>query len=790
MLASCDTSVESEVETLLQHVRVNCGLLRVLVHAAGVLSDGLLPDQDAKSMRRVWGPKADGAWFLHKYSKDKDKELSAFIMYSSVASLFGNVGQANYSAANAYLDELAEWRVAQGLPGVTVQWPAVSGVGMAAAMDERVRASDALSVNVTMVKRVVAQLISGVTTASLAVVPSAMLEAGALPASLYSLVESVRVASTPRANKVQRSKRRTNSKRNRTKQVVEKVDRLPIYPSPIDDLLICFQPGDSDIIAPIVICIGLLGWIQGRGFMKIFPSSQPIYAMQAPELISSDDGDLYTVKERAWRFFQVLRQSFPTTGVHLFGSSFGGPLGAEIALFFQNAHVPFPLMMHDPLPPIAPPQPTDEISRRALDYGFLFSVLSRTKQLTEKTRGKVANVKRAWFDDKALTSQSVEDLDQAVKQLLGVEEGMFEGLMKTMAVMAKTRESLSAMDPKKAEVIDAPVTIFTMSEGGAFFADFFGHAPADCIASNGYGWSSLISDANIVQLRGGHLEGLGSEEAMTAVSQHIQKLVAAGPLEYKPVRVHRSPDSIMTRIELVSDSITDHMVDEILSAVEPGRVHVFSGACSDFCVGRSARAGFEMETLMDGIEASAKLLRGLEAKCDLPVATLCHGATRGIGALFAAVSDIVLATSNATFVLSEVGDRGPVPGIPAIALPRRLGEQQSRQFTQTGDALSASEALECGLIDEVSATRAGATQELERIVQVLVGTPVEALRARKEILRSGGNLGAAMVETGKALMFASQHDPDEVVSSNLVRTQWHANGVAVVELFDQEGEVL
>ena len=105
VLERCDTSIEADVEATLKRVRKH-GPLRVVVHAAGTLSDGLLPAQDSTSVQKVWGPKADGAWFLHKHTANNDQCLGAFIVYSSVSSLFGGVGQANYSAANAYLDEL------------------------------------------------------------------------------------------------------------------------------------------------------------------------------------------------------------------------------------------------------------------------------------------------------------------------------------------------------------------------------------------------------------------------------------------------------------------------------------------------------------------------------------------------------------------------------------------------------------------------------------------------------------------------------------------------------------
>ena len=118
------------------------------------------------------------------------------MLYSSVASLFGNIGQTNYSAANAYLDELARWRVSQGLAAVSVQWPAVSGVGMAAAMDEGVKIDDKLSVGEGTVKQVVKQLFGSMQMAEpvQAVVPRGLLEPGIMSdRAVGSLLSQVQV---------------------------------------------------------------------------------------------------------------------------------------------------------------------------------------------------------------------------------------------------------------------------------------------------------------------------------------------------------------------------------------------------------------------------------------------------------------------------------------------------------------------------------------------------------------------------------------------------------------------
>lgn len=109
--------------------------VRGVVHAAGVLQDALLVNQTPERFRAVMRPKVQGAWNLHRLSLAWPLEF--FVMFSSGASMLGSPGQANYAAANASLDALAEFRRLQGLPGVAVNWGPWSDVGMAADLTRR-----------------------------------------------------------------------------------------------------------------------------------------------------------------------------------------------------------------------------------------------------------------------------------------------------------------------------------------------------------------------------------------------------------------------------------------------------------------------------------------------------------------------------------------------------------------------------------------------------------------------------------------------------------------------------
>jgi short-subunit dehydrogenase/aryl carrier-like protein len=104
--------------------------LRGLVHAAGVLDDGLATDLDRERVARVMAPKVAGAWNLHLATAAH--ELDFFVLFSSVIGVLGAPAQANYAAANAFLDALAHLRAGQGLPALSIDWSGWAEIGMAA----------------------------------------------------------------------------------------------------------------------------------------------------------------------------------------------------------------------------------------------------------------------------------------------------------------------------------------------------------------------------------------------------------------------------------------------------------------------------------------------------------------------------------------------------------------------------------------------------------------------------------------------------------------------------------
>ncbi|WP_128382157.1 type I polyketide synthase [Streptomyces cavernae] len=115
----CDVSDERALGAALDGITRRHRLAGV-VHAAGVLDDGIVETLDAGRLAAVLRPKVDGAWHLHRLTEHLDLRL--FVLFSSAAATFGNPGQGNYAAANAYLDSLAQHRHARGLPATSLAW--------------------------------------------------------------------------------------------------------------------------------------------------------------------------------------------------------------------------------------------------------------------------------------------------------------------------------------------------------------------------------------------------------------------------------------------------------------------------------------------------------------------------------------------------------------------------------------------------------------------------------------------------------------------------------------------
>lgn len=135
---TADVASADEVSRLLETIASRMPPLAGIVHAAGALADGTLLQQTFARFEEVMEAKVLGSWNLHRLTEPLP--LKYFVCFSSIASLLGTAGQANYAAANAFMDSLAHHRRARGLPGLSIHWGPWAEIGMAARLSDRAAA--------------------------------------------------------------------------------------------------------------------------------------------------------------------------------------------------------------------------------------------------------------------------------------------------------------------------------------------------------------------------------------------------------------------------------------------------------------------------------------------------------------------------------------------------------------------------------------------------------------------------------------------------------------------------
>src|SRR5205085_2580892 len=133
-VVTADVGREADVAEVLQRIDRSLSPLLGIIHAAGVLDDGVLQDQNWERFERVMAPKIGGAWNLHRLTQGRP--LDFFVCFSSLAAVLGSPGQGNYAAANAYMDVLMQQRRSNGLSGMSIDWGPWAAIGMAASLNK------------------------------------------------------------------------------------------------------------------------------------------------------------------------------------------------------------------------------------------------------------------------------------------------------------------------------------------------------------------------------------------------------------------------------------------------------------------------------------------------------------------------------------------------------------------------------------------------------------------------------------------------------------------------------
>ncbi|NET12288.1 MAG: SDR family NAD(P)-dependent oxidoreductase, partial [Okeania sp. SIO1H6] len=158
-----DISTKESLMKILEEISTSLPPLKGIIHAAGVLDDGVLQKMTWEKFTKVMAPKVSGTWYLHKLTQDLP--LDFFVCFSSMASMLGNFGQGNYAAANGFMDAIAHYRRGQGLPGLSINWGAWATAGMAARLakehQNRMQSSGVMAIEAEPGMQALGSLLSG-----------------------------------------------------------------------------------------------------------------------------------------------------------------------------------------------------------------------------------------------------------------------------------------------------------------------------------------------------------------------------------------------------------------------------------------------------------------------------------------------------------------------------------------------------------------------------------------------------------------------------------------------------
>jgi len=135
LLVQADVGNYQDMVKAFEKIKALMPPLRGIIHAAGILDDGILLQQNWDRFAKVMSAKVNGSWNLHLLTQEMP--LDIFVSFSSASSLLGSPGQGNYAAANAFMDALAHYRRGLGLPGLSINWGPWENAGMATTLDSR-----------------------------------------------------------------------------------------------------------------------------------------------------------------------------------------------------------------------------------------------------------------------------------------------------------------------------------------------------------------------------------------------------------------------------------------------------------------------------------------------------------------------------------------------------------------------------------------------------------------------------------------------------------------------------
>ena len=145
-VVKCDVSDYKSLKKLFKDLK-EIGTIKGIIHAAGTIDDGIVLQQNIERFLTTTYAKVLGSWNLHTLSIEESMDLDFFVMFSSIVSTIGNVGQSNHASANSFMNSLMSYRKSLNLPSTVIQWGAWSSIGTLSRYPEVVEKLKVIGIN-------------------------------------------------------------------------------------------------------------------------------------------------------------------------------------------------------------------------------------------------------------------------------------------------------------------------------------------------------------------------------------------------------------------------------------------------------------------------------------------------------------------------------------------------------------------------------------------------------------------------------------------------------------------
>ncbi|KAJ3326960.1 hypothetical protein HDU76_012478 [Blyttiomyces sp. JEL0837] len=761
-VVSCDVSKHDQIVKLFE---TSTRPIKGIFHLANKLDDSLIKSINVERLNSVLMPKAIGAWNLHQITQRYPVDL--FVLFSSVAGCFGNRGQANYGAANAYLDSLATQRRNLGLSGVSISLPMIDGAGILDVWD-----------HLELRKRLLDQNLQAISIPDLTHCLEFILDPlSSSPTNvvLYdhwhtAPISTMRVPSDwltellPGAiSKYGSKKVLSNTPSQKPVQEPQPPAKLNVSAPTASHTTISTSKGNLAIDEKAVTV--KISELLGLGDEGIDPNV-PLTMYGLDSLASVE---LYNFIKTEYGF-EIPQASLLGEDVTI-KSILSLLEGQDISGQLHSSKSEMPQSNLEPL----------ESAGQNILTGNQTEIVHGTTNKQQQSLAKPKASYESLLKSKicSLLGLTIDEVDSAVPL-------QFYGLDSLASVeLFNYIKSELGVDIPQAMLLDENASISSLTELIASH-DVVATTDDSLYQSEIPSTPAGLREHRLLQTEGDSIpqiptmspsdvHQMNSSPQLATTSKlekaHLQSTPPVKLSQYSAQAnvIVDATDSVVNitinRPER-DNAMTEEMLDIIIASISPDKIIVVDSIGPHFCTGWdlwSSDAGFQDAGMQRSILKCGILIEKLK-ECTQPIISVCRGSVRGGGMLFPCMSDIVIAETSTSFAFPEIR-LGGIPGVVSVAAINKIPQHIAKRMMLLGENVSAENAKSFGLVDIIAESKQSMEIEKRRIVGKFVATDA-TLRALTK-----SNIADPYISKESAIIRIGQYNSSVQERTKLTNTQ-------------------